>query len=60
MAYVFGVVGIISFFLFVAIESLGLFSVLKTEHQNRKALRKALEEDDNQMIHLPVEGGESL
>ena len=60
MAYGFGVVGIMSMMPIIAIESLGLLSVLKTEHQNRKALRKALEEDDNQMIHLPMEGGESL
>ena len=60
MAFGFGVVGIMSMMPIIAIESLGLLSVLKTEHQNRKALRKALEEDDNQMIHLPVEGGESL
>lgn len=58
MAYGFGVVGIMSMMPILAIEFLGLFSTVKTELQNRKALKKALEEDDNQIIHLPLEGGE--
>ncbi len=58
MAYGFGVVGIMSMMPILAIEFLGLFSTVKTEMQNRKALKKALEEDDNQIIHLPLEGGE--
>lgn len=53
MAYGFGVVGIMSMMPILAIESLGLFSTVKTEMQNRQALKKMLEEDDNQLIHIP-------
>lgn len=53
MAYGFGVVGIMSMMPILAIESLGLFSTVKTEMQNRQALKKILEEDDNQLIHIP-------
>jgi hypothetical protein len=58
MSYGFGVVGIMSMMPILAIEFLGVFSSVKTVSQNRKALRRALEEDDNQLIHLPLANGE--
>ncbi len=54
MSYGFGVVGIMSMMPILAIELLGLFSQVKTELQNHQALKRVLEEDDNQLIHLPL------
>ena len=59
MSYGFGVVGIMSMMPILAIELLGLFSQVKIEVQNHKALRRVLEEDDNQLIHLPLEQEEN-
>lgn len=49
----FGVLGMVSVMPLVAIESLGLFGILKSKKAYRRALLQQLEKDDNQVIHLP-------
>ena len=50
----FGIIGMISTMPVIAIESLGLYGKVKTKMAYAKALKKVKEEDDSQVIHLPV------
>jgi hypothetical protein len=54
MANGFGIVGIMSVIPIIAVEVLGIFSVVKVSLRRSQALKKAMEPDDNQVIHLPV------
>lgn len=54
MANGFGIVGIMSVIPIIAVEVLGIFSVVKVTFARTQALKKAMEPDDNQVIHLPV------
>lgn len=49
----FGVVGLMSVMPIIACETVGILAVLKTNLAYHKALEKAIEPDDDQVIHLP-------
>lgn len=55
MANGFGIVGIMSVMPIIAVELIGIFSVARVKFQTREALKKAIEPDDNQVVHLPVQ-----
>ncbi len=48
----FGVIGMISTMPLIAIESLGLYNVIKNRRMLKKTLARVKEPDDNQIIHL--------
>ncbi len=48
----FGVIGMVSTMPIIAVESLGLYSVIKNKRMLRKTLERVREVDDNQIIHL--------
>ena len=50
----FGIIGMISTMPVVAIESLGLYGVIKNKLAYNKALKRVKEPDDSQVIHLPM------
>ena len=50
----FGIIGMISTMPVIAIESLGLYGMIKNKMNYNKALKKVKEPDDSQVIHLPV------
>ena len=48
----FGVIGMISTMPIIAVESLGLYNVIKNKRMLKKTLERVKEADDNQIIHL--------
>ena len=50
----FGVVGIMSIFPIIICEILGILAVSKTSLRYKKAIKRVIEEDDSQIIHLPM------
>ena len=50
----FGVVGIMSIFPIIICEILGILAVSKTSLRYKKAIKSVIEEDDSQIIHLPM------
>lgn len=49
----FGVVGLMSIMPIIAVELIGIFTILKEKYAYRKALSAIREPDDSQIIHLP-------
>ncbi len=54
----FGIIGMISTMPIIAIEALGLYGVIKNKVEYRRALKRVMEVDDDQVIHLPLGEGE--
>lgn len=49
----FGVVGLMSIMPIIAVELIGIFTIVNEKHAYRKALKANREHDDSQIIHLP-------
>ncbi len=58
MANGFGIIGIMSIMPIITMELIGAFGVVKEMLNQRNLLAKYIEEDDNQIVHLPLSNSE--